>query len=139
MEALFFISDRSSAVGVRSQDDLPTDPLGEGLPVQGLRSLRPLVSVLAQNADDALRQLRDATCQSFPIWSFSPTLVGALRALDATQLESVGQAWLDACGDAPPDADLHEICLLLEAIQSGLREADDVGEELFVLLEERAF
>ncbi len=138
MEALFFVSGRAAATGVRSEDDLPCEPLAPGLPVPGPEPLLALATALGVQTRGALSQLRDATCQSFPIWSLGPGLLRALLQLDDSQIDDTGQSWLEACGSARPDADLYEICLLLEALRAALREREDATHELFVLLEEKA-
>jgi hypothetical protein len=113
--------------------------VGAALPVPGLKTLRALATALDLEAESALGQLRDATCQSFPIWALEPRVLGALLALDDSRIDEVGKAWLEACGEAQPDADLHEISLLLEDLRTALQEREDAAHELFVLLEEKAF
>ena len=76
--------------------------------------------------------------QTFPIWELGHGLREAIAALGETQVDAVGRAWLEACGDSRPDADLYEVCLLLGDLRAALVERDRDSDELFVLLEERA-
>ena len=94
MEALFFVCDRAAAMGVRSEDDLPSDPVGAGLPVPGLEVLLALATALRVKSAGAYSQLRDATCQSFPIWAMGPALVEALADLDDTQVDAAQELFV---------------------------------------------
>ena len=75
MEATFFVSNQKQAVRVRYYDDLPVDPIGEPLFIPSPKALVALASALSGREQGSMQPLRDATCQSFPIFTFEPGVV----------------------------------------------------------------
>ncbi len=137
MEAVFFVGSPGEIGVVRSADDLPHEPAGDPLRLESPAALAGLVDSLGLGARGALRQLRDATCQSFPVWCFGREATSAIAAIDEADLDPVAERWLAAAGDSLPDADLYELSLCLGALRDAVRR--DEGARLFVLLEEKAW
>ncbi len=138
MEATFFICRRERALGVRDIDGLPAEPVGEPLRGDATGALFALVGILTSAARGAIQPLRDATCQSFPVWSFAPEVVDALVAMSDPDIDRVAQAWLENETSQELDADAYELSLLLGELRQELSARDDSEMELFVLLEEKA-
>lgn len=138
MDAVFFVGIPSDANGVRSVEDLPHEPAGDPLPIESPGALAGLVAALGLDSRGALRQLRDTTCQSFPVWSFNRDAATAIATLDEAGADAVAERWLGAEGDALGDCDLYELTLCLGSMKQALQDGD-LGSRLFVLLEEKAW
>ncbi len=139
MDATFFVTLRERALGVRDFDQLPSEPVGEPLRADSPAGLHVLVSILAAGASRSITPLRDATCQSFPVWSFATEITDTLVALSDEEIDRVAQAWLEHEDVGDLDADTHELALLLGDLRQALSERERPDFELFVLLEEKAF
>jgi len=137
MEAVFFVSAPGAAIGVACVDDLPGDPAAEPLAFDAPAALAGFVEALLGTARDALRPLRDATCQSFPVFSLSRELAAAVADLDATSLDAVAERWYERAADSLRDATPYDLSVCLGEIRDSLRASDD-DERLYVLLEEKA-
>ena len=137
MEATFFVCSRGDAIGVRSIDDLPVDPAGESLPLESTGVLSALARGLGGTAAGKLEPLRDATCQSFPVFEFADGASAALAEMDDDAIDELGESWLADPGWQGADVDLHEATTLLVEIRQALRDATP-ETALFVLLEEKA-
>ena len=133
MEIVFFLAQPHEARGVTSSEDLPGDGAIESLPVDGLAVLLGLGQALGPENGPVARQLRDATCQSFPVWMLVDSFCQRLEVLDEEQVDSHAEAW-----QADAKSDLYERTTCLMALRDALRARQD-GECLFALLEERAF
>lgn len=131
MEATFFESSRGEAAGVASLDDLPGEPVGESLRFESLAWLRRLAELVGLPASDFGEPLRDATCQSFPVWELGDRMCERVARLSDQSLDVAAERWVDA---AVADADAHELCELLCALRQALAE----GASLYVLIEEKA-
>jgi hypothetical protein len=138
MDATFFVSPRKRALGVRDIDQLPSEPVGESLRSDSPGALHALVQILSAGVRGAVQPLRDATCQSFPVWSFAPEFSAALMALDDDEIDGIAEQWLAHETAGELDADAYELSLLLGALREALSDRDGPDHELFVLLEERA-
>jgi hypothetical protein len=138
MEAIFFVCGAGEAHDVRSSDDVPGEPAAEPLAVASPGALAGLVHALAPEARGALRQLRDATCQSFPVWTFARELASALASLDEREVDAIAERWLASHADDLGDADLYELSLCIAGLRDALGASAD-GARLFVLLEEKAW
>ena len=131
MDLVFFLAHPDDARQVASIDDLPGDVAAEPIPVEGPAALAELASMVGSSAGPATRQLRDATCRSYPVWVVADACREALAALDDERIDAVAESW-KGCGDA----DLHERASCLGELREALRDRRE-GEELFVLFEER--
>ncbi len=143
MEATFFVSSRENATGIHAWTDIPSDPASEPLRVASIRGIRSLATALGADADEALTQVTDATCRSFPVWMFSDACVRALRGLANEEVEEVAKRWRSSLDEDELDADLYELETLLADLQRAARAARPrtIGQRpgLFVLLEQKAF
>jgi len=137
MDAVFFVCAPEAARQVRSIDDVG-EPAGDPLAVESPGALAGLISALDAEPRSALRQLRDATCQSFPIWTFAGACTASIAALDDDQVDAVAARWLAADAAALPDADPYQLALCLGALRDALHGAAS-DARLFVLLEEKAW
>jgi len=138
MEAVFFVCPPEAAHDVRSIDDVPGEPAGEPLAVASPGALAGLVQALGAESRGALRQLRDATCQSFPVWAFARGLASALASLDEREIDAVAERWLATHARELGDVDLYELSLCVAGLRNALgASAEDA--RLFVLLEEKAW
>lgn len=135
MEVTFFVCRSDDAVGVAHADDLPVDPAAEPLRMPGLETLRSLLVQLGGVEAARLEPLRDATCQSFPV--FELAAAAPLGALAPDSVEPVAAAWRDQADwrGEPPDLDV--LCELLDDLRVAVAAAGG-DEKLFVLLEEKA-
>jgi len=133
MEIVFFLAQPHEARGVTSSEDLPGDGSVESLPVDGLSVLMDLGQALGLGDGPVARQLRDATCQSFPVWTLIESFCQRLESLDDEQIDSHAEAW-----QADEKSDLYERTTCLMELRDALR-VRQAGESLFALLEERAF
>ena len=138
MHAVFFVCRPEEASGVSSIDDLPGDSAAEPLAVDSPGAVAGLVSALGAKLRESLGPLRDATCQSFPVWTFSQTFAAAIEGLDDGDLECVARRWLACTENAFRDADLYELSVCLGELRDAIR-ARAPEEQLFVLLEEKAW
>lgn len=134
MEATFFASPRSEAVGVSCQEDLPREPAGEPVKFESIAWLRRLSELVGLSAAEFAAPLRDATCQSFPVWELGRELCQQLGKLGDEELDAVAVRWVD---EAVADADAHELSELLCQLREALRLAGS-DDRLYVLLEEKA-
>lgn len=137
MEITFFTCPRKDAVGVRAIDDLPCEPAGESVRVESMGVLSALGRCLCGDAAEKLEPLRDATCQSFPVFEFESSVPQAIMALTEDRIDETAEAWLADPSWQGVDIDLYEAASLLADIRQALR----VGSPdalLFVLLEEKA-
>ena len=130
MEAVFFVSAPESAVGVTCVDDLPGDPAGEALAVGSPAVLTALVELLEGGL---LQPVRDATCRSFPV-----ELGRAIAGLDTAGLDALADRWHARAARELGDAHPYDLSLCLGEIRDALL-ASAPGEQLFVLLEEKAW
>jgi hypothetical protein len=133
MEIVFFLAQPDEASSVASSEDLPGNGSVESLAVNGPGALIELGLALGFSNGPVVRQLRDATCQSFPVWALDEALCRRLESLDDEEIDTHAEAW-------PVDekSDLYERATCLMELRDALRVRQD-GESLFVLLEERAF
>jgi hypothetical protein len=140
MEATFFVADRETAMRVRSWTDVPADSAADPLTIGSTAALLALVDALGTPGRRAVAPLTDATCQSFPIWVFDPHAVDDISKLSGDRLDEVSAAWHERADadEAEMDADVHELSMLLGEVQQAIAEADS-SQELFVLLEQKAF
>jgi hypothetical protein len=138
LEATFFVARREDATGVACVDDLPVDPAGDSLRIGSLAWIRALPPLLGLGEETALQPLRDATCQSFPVFGLSREVGTRLAALTDDGLDDVAARWRAAEGGPDLDADLHELCELLVGLREALRDRAEGDEGLYVLLEEKA-
>jgi hypothetical protein len=138
VEAIFFRTSREVATTIRSIDDLEDDPATEPLGMESPGAVVTLVSLLSGGAPGGLEQLRDATCQSFPVWSLSATVTSALGSLTAPAVEELAVAWKDAVAEGELDTDLYELTICLEDLRRATEKIAESGEDLFVLFEEKA-
>jgi hypothetical protein len=139
MEATFFVAKQQQAVGVRHYDDLPVDPIGEPLQISSFKTLLALASAVSGTEQGPIQPLRDATCQSFPIFTFEPGVVAALAKVDEADLDGIAQLWLDTADWDDQDPDLYELSDFLRDLQSGIGTIRNLGERLYILLEEKAY
>jgi hypothetical protein len=138
MEALFFTATREMATRVRSGEDLEDEPAAEPLRVDSPGAVVALSVVLCGNGRGSIEQLRDATCQSFPVWSLSASFANALSSIRDEDIDSIAESWLEKAGGAEIEADLYELTTCLTDLRRASASAQDGGEQLFVLFEERA-
>lgn len=141
MEATFFTTDRKTATRIRAWTDIPSEPAAEPLTVGSPAALLALVNALGVSGRGALAPLTDATCQSFPVWVFDRRSTGAIANLDDVRADEVAEAWLERSDatDQDMDADVHELCTLLADLRDAIADTEGQEEELFVLLEQKAF
>jgi hypothetical protein len=139
MEATFFVSNQKQAVRVRHYDDLPVDPIGEPLRIPSTKALVALATALSGEESGPMRPLRDATCQSFPIFTFEPAVVRALAKLSDEDMDEIAQSWLEGANWNEGEVDLYELSDFLKDLQEGLGAIRNLGERLFILLEEKAY
>ncbi|MDP6977347.1 MAG: hypothetical protein QF570_01950 [Myxococcota bacterium] len=141
MEVTFFISSASRAAGVMQYDDIPTEPIGEPLSMTSTQPLVALAQAVGGEARGAgsLRPLRDATCQSYPIVHFEPTVVRALASLKDSEIDPVAGQWLELANWEDGEIDLYELSQCVEELRAGLGRVRDLGERLYILLEEKAW
>lgn len=140
MEATFFVASREAAMRVRSWTNVPADSAADPLTVGSPAALLALVDALGTRTRRGVAPLTDATCQSFPVWVFDPRAVDAISELSGDRLDEVTTAWHERAEaeSAEMDADVHELSMLLGEVQQALADADS-SQELFVLLEQKAF
>ena len=100
--------------------------------------LSALARALCGEDAGRVEPLRDATCQSFPVFEFSSSVSRTLQGLDEGDIDEAAQSWLadERCSGA--DIDLHETACLLADIRDALRGSESDRPKLFVLLEEKA-
>jgi len=139
MEATFFIAKQQQAVGVRHFDDLPVDPISEPLQIPSTKALIALATVLSGQDQGPMQPLRDATCQSFPIFTFEPTVVRAIARLSEDEIDGIAELWLDTEAWDDGDADIYELSTFLNELQEGIGTIRNLGERLYILLEEKAY
>jgi hypothetical protein len=140
MEATFFTAGRAAAVRVRAWTDIPSDPAGEPLTVDSPAALLALVDALGVAGRAAITPLTDATCQSFPVWVLDARSTEAIAGLGDDRADAIATAWherVEAEGQGM-DADIHELATLLGDLRDALADKLDEGDELFVLLEQKA-
>lgn len=134
MELVFFIALPADAVGISTMDDLGTEPAAEPIAVAGPRVLTDLVGcVVPQDSHPQVEPLRDATCQSFPVWSLPETFCTALAPMEEEELDARAASW-----STGSDTDPYERAMELTELRDALRHRSP-GERLYALLEERAF
>jgi hypothetical protein len=137
MQAIFFRCDAADAIGIRSSDDLPSEPASDELTIGSPAALFALATALDVPPRGAWHPVRDATCQSFPVWRVASELADALRDLPSENVDRVACAWEKATGPEALDADLFELATCVADLRQALE--DGAGGPLFVLLEERAW
>ncbi len=133
MEIVFFVAAPGEAACVASRDDLEVDLAAEPVRVDGPEALIGLISSLGFEGGRGMRQLRDATCQSFPVWCIGRDVASRIAELDDETIDGIAKAW-----HTDSDADLYEKASCLTDLRDAL-QARQAGERLFALLEERAF
>ena len=133
MEIVFFLARSDEATRVASSDDLPADPAAEPMTIDGPEALLGLGPALGIDRDPGVRQLRDATCRSYPVWALSQALCARLEALGDDQLDRSADGW-----QTHEDSDPYERELCLRELRDALRGRSE-EEGLFAFLEERAF
>lgn len=139
MEATFFVANHRQAVGVRSFDDLPVDPVTDPLRIPSTRTLAALAQAVLGRDLGPMQPLRDATCQSFPVLTLEPAVVRALGRTRDEDIDEIAQRWLELGAWEDGDVDLYELSLFLKELQEGVGTIRNIGERLYVLLEEKAF
>ena len=133
MEIVFFVALPEDAAGVASSDDVPGDWAAEPIEASSPAALLELGAAAGLAEGPCVRQLRDATCRSFPVWALTKTLCARLEAASDEDLEDIAKAWQPG-----PGVDLYERASCLEDLRAALTKRSS-GERLFALLEERAF
>jgi hypothetical protein len=133
MEIVFFLAQPHEASSVASSEDLPGDGPVESLAVDGPGALIDLGQALGFSDGPVVRQLRDATCQSFPVWALAESICQRLETLEDDEIDTHAEAW-----QVDETSDLYERATCLMELRDALRDRED-GESLFALLEERAF
>ncbi|MFP8871511.1 MAG: hypothetical protein VCB43_08840 [Myxococcota bacterium] len=139
MEATFFIAKQQQALGVRHFDDLPVDPVTEPLCIPSTKTLAALATVVLGQEQGAMQPLRDATCQSFPIFSFEPAVVRTIGRYSEDEIDNVAELWLETGAWDDGDADAYELSTFLTELQEGIGTIRNIGERLYILLEEKAY
>ena len=140
MEAFFFAATREGATRVRSVEDLEDEPATEPLRVDSPAAVVSLAAVVCGRSQGSLEQLRDATCQSFPVWSLSDQFADALSSLQGDDvIDSTAEAWLEKVGTSELQVDLYELMTFLTDLCEAVRVGRERGQQLFVLFEEKAF
>ncbi len=139
MEATFFVAKQQQAVGVLNYDDLPVEPIGEPLKIPSFKTLVALASAVSGGAEDPIKPLRDATCQSFPIFSFEPSVVNALANAVEDDFDKIARLWLDTADWEDQGPDLYELSEFLKELKEGIGTIRNLGERLYILLEEKAY
>ncbi|MFT5444099.1 MAG: hypothetical protein ACI8W3_003151 [Myxococcota bacterium] len=139
MDATFFVANQKQAVRVRHFDDLPVDPLADPLFIQSPKALTALASAVSGSQQPPMQPLRDATCQSFPIFTFEPAVVKALSKLNDEEVDEVAERWLEAANWEDGEVDLYELSEFLKELNQGLGGVRNIGEHLYILLEEKAY
>ncbi len=138
MEAIVFGSTTDLATRIRSADDLDAEFVAEPLVVSSLRVFAILARAAGLENAAALEPLRDATCQSFPVWIVAKALSESLVGLSADQLDDLVERWREGLGDEALEADPHELSTWLAETQEAVQESEGADEQLFVLFEEKA-
>ena len=138
MEAIVFSSTSARATRIRSADDLDAEFVAEPLVISSPRVFAILAQAAGLGKGAALAPLRDATCQSFPVWIVARALSESLFGLSENQLDDLVERWREGLGDEALDADPYELSTWLVEIQAALQESDRANEQLFVLFEEKA-
>jgi len=116
------------------------EPAAESLRFSSPAALLALARALSSGTTPGVEPLRDATCQSFPVWSFDAAPSCALGDASDASLEAIAEQWHQALvGEdaADLDVDLYELSTCLTDLREALRRAT-ASERLFVLLEEKA-
>lgn len=139
MEATFFVAKQQQAVGVRHFGDLPVDPVTDPLQIPSIKVLIALASVVLGQDQGPMQPLRDATCQSFPIFTFEPAVVDTISRYSEQEIDDAARLWLDSAAWDDGDVDLYELSLFLKELQDGIRMIRNIGERLYILLEEKAY
>ncbi len=139
MEATFFIANPKQAAGVLQYDDIPTEVIGESIPISSPRALVALAAAVSGEPQGPLQPLRDATCQSYPIFCFAGKIVRALASLKDGEIDPLAARWFEDAGWDEGEVDLHELGEFLQELRSGLAGVRDLGDRLFILLEEKAW
>lgn len=139
MEATFFVANHREATAVRQYEDIQTEPLSEPLGIPTPATLVALATTISGAGQAALQPLRDATCQSYPIFSFAPAVVRALRDLKEGEIDALAERWLELGGWREGDVDLYELGQVLQDLRAGLGGVRALGDRLFILLEEKAW
>jgi hypothetical protein len=138
LEATFFVASPADATGVTCIDDLPVDPAGESIRIGGVAWIRALGPLLGLVDRLALEPIRDATCQSFPVFGLGADAASRIAGLGDERLDEVAGEWLETTPVGEHDFDLHELSELLRALREALSACSGVDEGLYVLLEEKA-
>ena len=139
MEATFFVARHQQALGVRHYDDLPVEPIGEPLAISSFQTLAALASALCGEEQGPMQPLRDATCQSFPIFNFEPGVVKALSNVSDADIDDIARQWLESAEWDDGDRDLYELSDFLKELREGIGAIRNLGERLYILLEEKAY
>ena len=133
MELVFFIALPEEAVQISTMDDLGADPAAEPIAVVGPRVLKDLMScVVSQGSNLRVEPLRDATCQSFPVWSIPERFCAALAPMEEEELDARAASW-----STGSDTDPYERAMELTELRDAVRHRSP-GQRLYALLEERA-
>lgn len=135
MEATFFVSTPEEATGVTCAEDLPGECVGEPLGIDSPQAIVALAQAFVSGT--RLTPLRDATCQSFPVWPLEAGVEAAILSCAEPAQEAHVERWLAALPESALDAEAWELCALIEELRSAL-DTRAQGEALFVLLEEKA-
>jgi hypothetical protein len=135
MDAILFLCRREDAREVAASDDLPVEPCSDPVRVEDATPLAQLASILG--VDRKPRPLRDASCRSFPVWDLGSEITRRIAQLDDAEIDDAAERWLKDC-ETSLDADLYELACCLGDLRAAIRQGE-VGETLFVLLEERAW
>lgn len=138
MEAIVFGSTPRSATRIRSVDDLESEFVMEPLVVSSARVFGALATAAGLSGEAALKPLRDATCQSFPVWTMARALSELISRLDSEEVDELVERWRDHLGPEEIDADLYELSVWLLEWQDAFEECEGSDERLFVLFEEKA-
>lgn len=139
MHACFFRASVASAQRVRSSQDIGVDWIAEPLALGMPGALPALLRSMGGVDLAGFSQLRDATCQSFPVWSLGAAAVTWLGGATDAELETLAASWASHPDSAEMDADLHELDELLGVMRAACLECASDDQRLFVLLEETAF
>jgi hypothetical protein len=139
MEATFFVAKQQQAIGVRQYDDLPVEPIGEPLEIPSFKTLVALAAAVSGDAQGPMKPLRDATCQSFPIFSFEPSVIKALANATEDEIDDIARLWLDDADWDDQGPDLYELSEFLRELKAGIGAIRNFGERLYILLEDKAY
>ncbi|MFK7895754.1 MAG: hypothetical protein AB8G23_07970 [Myxococcota bacterium] len=138
MEAVFFRATSEAATRIRSADDLEGEWVGEPLVVGSPGVIAALARAAGLGNGPAIETLRDATCQSFPVWIVSADLERGFSSLNESLVDDWADRWLAEAAEGQLSEDAYALSTWLLEMQEALQEPGENGQRLFVLFEEKA-